>query len=62
MLNLELGDLLDFDMEQFGFSSDDIEEFTEDDVNVKSNEPDFEKKKTECTCPHCGLKFVPIME
>ena len=62
LLNLELGDLLDFDMEQFGFSSDDIEEFTEDDVNVKSNEPDFEKKKTECTCPHCGLKFVPIME
>lgn len=63
LLSEELLDL-DLDMSLFGFDleSETIEGFEETDVSIKNNQPNFEKEKKECTCPQCGLKFVPIME
>lgn len=55
-LDIELGDIADIDMGQFGF--------VENDVDVDSffkDAPEGETKKEAetVTCPHCGAEFTP---
>lgn len=62
-LPLELEGLADsFDMGDFGFNLD-IEMPQELTVDTAEADKSFDSNnKAECTCPNCGLKFVPIME
>lgn len=52
-LDLELGDLLDMDMERFGFSS--LEDFNSD--GFFSEAENKEKEKKTIVCPHCGKEI-----
>lgn len=55
LLEIELGDITDIDMGDFGFGitfeEQDIKEGTEIDISEYSDE------KFECECPKCGFKF-----
>jgi len=56
-LDVELGDIADIDMGQFGFKEDsevDIDSFFED-----APEEEGEKEEKTVTCPHCGAEFTP---
>lgn len=58
MLNLEMDDLFDFDMGQFGFiNNEDLVLDVDDDDFLQDTEITKEKKAKEITCPHCGEKF-----
>lgn len=58
LLTSELEELLDFDMEQFGFNpTNDIILDVDDDDFVKDTEVTKEKKPKEIVCPHCGERI-----
>lgn len=57
-LGEELDKIVDIDMGEFGFGSEEMD-FSEQDLD-DSNEidlDDFEDEKFSCTCPQCGFKF-----
>ena len=56
LLDLELDDILDLDMEEFGFLKHediDLNQFFED-----SNTESKEEKEKKVICPHCGKEFI----
>lgn len=56
LLNIELDDILDLDMEEFGFLKHediDLNQFFED-----SNSEPKEEKEKKIICPYCGKEFV----
>jgi ParB-like chromosome segregation protein Spo0J len=60
LLNLELDGLGDFDMDEFGFSLDDLEEPTQTITGGgEVSLDDYSDDKFSCTCPQCGFKFNP---
>lgn len=60
VLSAELDSITDIDMSDFGFDLDlpDFDEIVPD----KSDSEFNEKKEQYTTCPHCGMRFVPIIE
>lgn len=60
VLSAELDSILDIDMSDFGFDLD-LPDF--DDIVPDKSDSEFnEKKEQYTTCPHCGMRFVPIIE
>ena len=59
-LELELEDI-DIDMSDFGFGYS-VHEAFNDEVPDKDESEYTEKEEKYTTCPHCGMKFVPIIE
>ena len=59
ILNLELDDIVDIDMEQFGFELDRY--FKPAQQKISDNEEidisDYDDGNFECECPKCGFKF-----
>lgn len=59
LLDFELSSIFDINMTDFGFSLD--ENFIDEDVDTEDKSKEFTPKEQEmCTCPNCGLQFVPI--
>lgn len=60
VLSAELDSITDIDMSDFGFDLD-LPDF--DDIVPDKSDSEFnEKKEQYTTCPHCGMRFVPIIE
>lgn len=60
VLSAELDSITDIDMSDFGFDLD-LPDF--DDVVPDKSDSEFnEMKEQYTTCPHCGMRFVPIIE
>lgn len=56
LLDEELQNILNLDMESFGFLNTDFDE-NFDIENYIDNMPDKEKEAKKVTCPHCGEEF-----
>ena len=59
MLDMELGELPDFDAAFYGFdvNFDDFEPTKIENTEKEYGEEDFADEKFECECPRCGFKF-----
>lgn len=59
MLDMELGELPDFDAAFYGFdvNFDDPELTKIENTEKEYGEEDFADEKFECECPRCGFKF-----
>lgn len=58
ILNLELEDIIDIDMKDFGFNNLSFDDLDVTDEDFISNTEITKSKDKEITCPHCGEKFV----
>ena len=58
ILNLELEDIVDIDMTNFGFNNLSFDDLDVTDEDFISDTEITKSKDKEITCPHCGEKFV----
>lgn len=59
ILSIELDDIVDIDMTEFGFSLDSDPFETEQTINEgeEINTDNYNDEKFECECPRCGFRF-----
>lgn len=58
-LILELKDIVDIDMTDFGFNNLSFDDLDVTDEDFISDTEITKSKDKEITCPHCGQKFIP---
>lgn len=59
ILNLELQDIIDIDMKDFGFNNLSFDDLDVTDEDFISDTEITKTKDKEIVCPHCGQKFIP---